>query len=49
MDAANLYGMKVSGHPSRARSYFIKGNRPLPELGFNTKHYMANVRREIWL
>lgn len=43
MEAVNLYGMKVSGHQSRARSYLIKADIPFHERGFNTPHYTKTV------
>ncbi|MEO0784311.1 MAG: glutathione S-transferase family protein [Pseudomonadota bacterium] len=43
MDAWSPYGMEVSGHQSRARSYLIKADIPFHERGFNTAHYMTEV------
>lgn len=41
--AVNLYGMKVSGHQARARSYLIKADIPFHERAFDAGHYMKTV------
>ena len=43
MEPVNLYGMKVSGHQSRARSYMIKAGIPFRERAPATEHYIKNV------
>lgn len=43
MQPVNLYGMKVSGHQSRARSYLIKADIPFHEQGMGSGHYLNTV------
>ena len=43
MDPVSLYGMKVSGHQARARSYLIKADIPFHERAFDGGHYAKNV------
>ncbi len=38
-----LYGMKVSGHTARTRSYFIKAGIPFCERAASTEHYLNAV------
>jgi len=43
MKRVTLYGMKVSGHTARTRSYFIKADIPFCERAPSTQHYLTNV------
>ena len=43
MDPVTLYGMKVSGHTSRTRSYPIKAGIPFCERAPGTRHHLKTV------
>lgn len=43
MQPVTLYGIKVSGHTARTRSYFIKADIPFCERAPSTEHYMTRV------
>lgn len=43
MPPVTMYGMRVSGHTARTRSYFIKAGIPFCERAPSTRHYLTNV------
>lgn len=43
METVSLYGMRVSGHQARARSYLIKADIPFHKRRFNTGHSMTKL------
>lgn len=43
MQPVTLYGMKVSGHTARTRSYLIKAGIPFIERAPSTEYYAKTV------
>lgn len=43
MPPLTMYGMKVSGHTARTRSYFIKAGIPFCERSPSIQHYLTHI------